>query len=191
MNHREPTSVPQGMGQTFPCLALLLLSLLSGGMASAHPRLPLQAGLTQQKTYLVALGAPPLRFQEPASDAALVRPPSPGSASVTAPESSTHASTADVTFPATEAAAKEPSSESVATIDTNPGNEPEIAASQPSRSPLPILPDDARPQARPEDFLPYFQIPVNQSDVNLIVPAARTPSVPNNLPYSSATYRQR
>jgi hypothetical protein len=56
---------------------------------------------------------------------------------------------------------------------------------------LPILPDDARPQARPEDFLPYFQIPVNQSDVNLIVPAARTPSVPNNLPYSSATYRQR
>jgi hypothetical protein len=69
--------------------------------------------------------------------------------------------------------------------------ETETATSTPSRSPRPILADDTRPEARPEDFLPFFQIPVTQpDDVNVIVPGARAPGALSPMPYSSATYRQ-
>lgn len=192
MNQREPTSVPQGPGRTFPCLALLLLPLLSGDPALARPLHPHQAGLTRQKTYLVALGAPPLRFQEPVPAAALaIRPPTPG-----APQPSE----LDVAVENSESPLAPMSQESFALatppsipldheIDDQADSEnPSVA---PARSPRPILPDEMRPQARPEDFLPFFQIPVaHPDDVTVFAPAPRTPATPSSLPTSSATYRQ-
>ena len=193
MNQREPTSVPQGPGWAFPCLALLLLPSLSGARAPALTQLPPQAGLTQQNAYLVALGAPPLRFQDPVPETDLaVRPPKPG---VSKPIVSNHPSTAteaagDVSFAdaSRSSAAPETRHETTDTISTDTAENP----SKPVRTPLPILPDEVRPQARPEDFLPFFQIPATQSgDVNVIVPVPHSPgSVTTALPASSATYTQ-
>ena len=192
MNQREPTSVPQGSGRTFPCLALLLLPLLSGDPASARPLLPHQSGLTKQRTYLVALGAPPLRFQEPVPAAALaIRPPIPGALP---------SSEQDLAVEYSESPLAPMSQESFA-LSTPPSlpldhefdeqadsEDPDVA---PARSPRPILPDEMRPQARPEDFLPFFQIPAaHPDDVTVFTPVPRTPAAPSSLPTSSATYRQ-
>ena len=193
MNQREPTSVPQGPGWAFPCLALLLLPLLSGARAPALTQLPPQAGLTQQNAYLVALGAPPLRFQDPVPETDLaVRPPKPGvSKSIVSDHPSTATEAAgDVSFAdaSRSSAAPETRHETTDTISTDTAENP----SKPVRTPLPILPDEVRPQARPEDFLPFFQIPATQSgDVNVIVPVPHSPgSVTTALPASSATYTQ-
>jgi hypothetical protein len=194
MNHREPTSSSQGVGQAFLCLALLLLSFLSGARASARTQLPPQPVFIQQapeKPYLVALGAPPLRFQDPAPSPDLtVRPPKPGISPVAPPEASLKSdalgdvSSAPVTSEThPDIALKKPAA--VASTET------ESTPSTPTRTPLPILPDEARPQARPEDFIPFFQIPANQSgEVNVIVPVTRTPATPGSMPTSSATYTQ-
>jgi hypothetical protein len=193
MNHREPTSEPQGPGWAFPCLALLLLPLLSGARAPALTQLPPQAGLTQQNSYLVALGAPPLRFHDPVLQTDLaVRPPKPGAPK---PIISDHPSTAteaagDVSFADASRTPPAPETrhETTDTLSSDTADNP----SKPVRTPLPILPDEVRPQARPEDFLPFFQIPAPQSgDVNVIVPVPRSPgSTATALPASSATYTQ-
>jgi hypothetical protein len=194
MNHREPTSAPQGGGWTFLCLALLLLSFLSGARASARTQLPPQPVFIEQvseKPYLVALGAPPLRFQDPAPVADLsVRPPKPGISQTTPPESSLKSDAlGDVSSaPVPPETHAEPTTKTPAAVATN---ENESTPPTPTRTPLPILPDEARPQARPEDFIPFFQIPASQSgDVNVIVPATRTPATPGSMPTSSATYTQ-
>lgn len=192
MNHREPTSVPQGPGRTFPCLALLLLPLLSGDPASARPLHPHQAGLTQQKNYLVALGAPPLRFQEPAPAAALaIRPPIPGAPRSSEPDLADENSESPLAPLSQESfALSTPSPLPLDNAIDEPAD-PEIPEIAPARSPRPILPDEMRPQARPEDFLPFFQIPAaHPDDVTVFVPAPRTPAAPSSLPTSSATYRQ-
>jgi hypothetical protein len=191
MNHREPTSVPKGPGPTFPCLALLLLPLLSGVSAFARPLLPPQAGLTQQKPYLVALGAPPLRFQVPVPATELATRPKP---------SASRSSTADASANDIETTlaprAEEPSSPSdadpIAHEDAaSESSQSEISTLPPARTPRPILPDEMRPQARPEDFLPFFQIPAAQSgDVSVFVPVPHAPATPPPLPLSSATYTQ-
>ena len=57
----------------------------------------------------------------------------------------------------------------------------------------PILPDEIRATVRPEDFLPYFQIPGSArraDDVTLLVPVPRVPNAQGSLPSSSATYTQ-
>jgi hypothetical protein len=196
MNQREPTSEPQGPGWAFPCLALLLLPLLSGARAPALTQLPPQAGLTQQNPYLVALGAPPLRFQDPvpATDLA-IRPPKPGAPKLiisdhtsTATEAAGDVSFADVSHTPRTPPTPETRHETTDTLSSETADNP----SKPARTPLPILPDEVRPQARPEDFLPFFQIPAPQSgDVNVIVPVPRSPgSTATALPASSATYTQ-
>jgi hypothetical protein len=55
------------------------------------------------------------------------------------------------------------------------------------------LPDDTRPTIRPEDFLPYFQIPGSArhpADVTLLVPVPSAAPAPASLTPSSATYTQ-
>jgi hypothetical protein len=191
MNHREPTSEPSGPGWTFPCLALLLLPLLSGVSASAGPLGTVSSGLTHQKPYLVALGSPSLRFQEPAPLADLtIRPPKPGSPRPTLADTPAE-------IPATTVAGttEQTSSTSVDSAVSDPldVNDPTgaEASSTAAKTPRPILPDEMRPQARPEDFLPFFQIPAAQSgDVSVFVPVPRAPAAPASLPLSSATYTQ-
>lgn len=192
MNHREPTSVPKGPGWTLSCLALLL-PLLSGAPAFARPLLPTQAGLTRPKPYLVAHGAPPLRFHEPAPAAGLViRPPIPGASRPATVDTTVDENLESISAPL--------SGESISFPNPSPLEneseihdpiEPEGLTSAPHRTPRPILPDEMRPQARPEDFLPFFQIPAAQpGDVNVFVPAPRAPAAPSSLPLSSATYTQ-
>ncbi len=68
------------------------------------------------------------------------------------------------------------------------------ASAPPKAPPAAILPDDTRPSVRPEDFLPYFQVPgatTSAGEVNVIMPAnAFTPPAAAPLPPSSATYTQ-
>ena len=190
MNQREPTSSPQGVGQALPCLTLLLLPLLSGVCVAAQPRLIFQAGLTLQKPYLVVLGAPPLRFQDPAPAADLaVRPPIPGA--LRASSTDLPSNTAEpLNRPDFELASTTRPSADPTTITKLP-LEPESVASAPTHTPPPILPDEMRPQARAEDFLPFFQIPAGQSgELNVIVPVPRAPATPSSLQSSSATYTQ-
>lgn len=68
------------------------------------------------------------------------------------------------------------------------------AAAPAKAPPAAILPDDTRPSVRPEDFLPYFQVPgaaKSANEVNVIMPAnIFTPPAAAPLPPSSATYTQ-
>jgi len=62
------------------------------------------------------------------------------------------------------------------------------SASAAKAPPPPILPDDLRPQVRPEDFLPFFQPPGGSSGS---APAGvPVPPAPAMLPPSSATFMQ-
>ncbi len=73
-----------------------------------------------------------------------------------------------------------------------PTGETVIASSEKS-TPLSILPDETRPQVRPEDFLPYFQAPGSgqHPNVDVVMPVPwGTPVNPPPIP-SSATYIQK
>ena len=201
MNQREPTSAPVGAGQALPCLALLLLPLLTAAQGWARPALSAPHAYSA-KSYLVALGSPPLRFEEPAPPPDLVtRPPA---AAPPQPPSGANASDSAALVPETNALAATPGSPvapaaaaivATAPIDSvvvEPDEDPSDtidAAPEPARTPPPILRDDFRPQTRPEDFLPYFQIPAPGTDATVIVPTPRTPNG-TPLPPSSATYTQ-
>jgi hypothetical protein len=54
-----------------------------------------------------------------------------------------------------------------------------------------ILPDDTRPATRPEDFLPFFQLPAANQDATGVAPTINRPPAPGQLPPSSATYQQK
>jgi hypothetical protein len=186
MNHREPTSVPRGTGQALPCLALLLLPLLAVARAWSRPMLPPQAISSDSKPYLGAIGAPPLRFQEPAPPPDLVTRPS----AAAPPRPASKEESADVTVaeshpnpaPLGTAAPPPTSTDSAVTSGADP--------SAPPRTPPPILRDEIHHQTRAEDFLPFFQIPATQpGDVNAAA-VPRAPSAPAPLPTSSATYTQ-
>lgn len=190
MNHREPTSAPVGAGQAVSCLALLLLLMVAVARAWSRPSLPGQDALTYSKPYLVALGAPPLRFEEPAPPPDLVTRPPSAAPPLALPAK--HEAAADVVAAAPAAPA------AISTAAPAAGSAHESAAASEStdasaapRTPPPILPDETRPQVHPEDFLPFFQIPASQSgDLNVVVPVPRAPATPATLPPSSATYTQ-
>ena len=193
MNHREPTSEPRGPGRAFPCLTLLLLPLLSGASAFAQPHPSSQPVLIPQKPYLVAVGSPSLRFQEPAqlTDPA-VRPPKPLAAQIASSEGSADHLAADIT-PFNETSSSSLTVASSAADESPAANqsEPEADSPKPTRTPRPILPDEMRPQARAEDFLPFFQVPAGRSDdVSVFMPVPHAPAAPPSLPTSSATYTQ-
>ncbi len=196
MNQREPTSAPFGAGQALPCLALLLLTLLAGVRGWSRPTLPPRTA-SHIQPYLVALGAPPLRFDELTPPPDLVTRPPAGAppqpvevADVANPLTNTTAApavpTADVMAP--------PVAASNVPVVPGPVVEPAAVDSEPAvaptRTPPPIIPDELRPQARPEDFLPFFQIPSPAGDATVIVPVPRAPATAAPLPPSSATYTQ-
>lgn len=188
MNHRETTSVPFGAVSALLCMALLLPTT---GFARGCPLAgtPSAAMLVQDHPYLVSVGAPSLRFAEPPPPPEALQRPNLSPAPI--------ASTSDVIPPESLASSSLPT-DSTATSGT-----PSTAIAKPSannttgeqpaasRTPPPIIPDEVRPRVRPEDFLPFFQIPVSQpGDVNVVVPAARSASAPATIPISSATYTQ-
>lgn len=74
------------------------------------------------------------------------------------------------------------------------GTAPVGSEAIPKAIPPSIMPDDTRPKVHPEDFLPYFQFPVNAANpgnVTVVVPGTLTPPAAGTQPPSTATYRQQ
>ncbi len=178
------------MRQTLPILALLLLFGFAPGstLAGSRPRSGIHMigdrRAPVREPYLIAVGAPALRFREPetasepAARSVVVGPPVPG---LNADEA--------VVAVANAAAVRVPSVREAKPDSVNaPKSGPALSI---PRKPIPlsILPDDTRPQVRAEDFLPFFQIPGAAQGGD--APAAFAPqSAPGALPPSSATYTQ-
>lgn len=188
MNYREPPHTLAGTRKAGLCLSLWLLA---SALPSAHA-LPASLALrvvvsrpAESTPYLPVAGAPAMRFQEPAPAPAAM----PSSVSAAAPV----VASSDVSSaPVSPAPLTAPSSATAeASVADKPANKE--STSSPTKAPAPILPDDTRPTVRPEDFLPYFQIPGSArqpADVTLLVPVPRTAPAPASLPPSSATYTQ-
>lgn len=191
MNHCEPTHSLRRARKARHCLSLALLAAIApaGLHAQTQPRPFLRtakADTTEPTPYLRVKGAPALRFQEPAPPPDLVTRPAAGASPMPA---LTPTETSVALANAAAAASAEPAATSPALAPaTAPADKP-----APAKTPAPILRDDTRPTVRPEDFLPYFQIPgaaQQPGEVMLIAPAPRSAPTPATLPPSSATYRQ-
>ncbi len=202
MNYREPPHLPAGVRRALHCLSLLLLPALAPEGVRALPHSGTPGGRLDLRNanvtpYLPNLGAPPLRIQDASPPPDLVTRPAaaaPPTPALTPTETSVALENA--------AAARSTAVTTEERIEPAPPPEqPEAPAAQapvpapaPEKTPPPILPDNARPTVRPEDFLPYFQIPGSSHrspDVTLLVPAAPTAPAPAaTLPPSSATYTQ-
>ncbi len=132
--------------------------------------------LEASNPYLGVVGPPPLRFQEPASTlSSLSQAQNPAASAVAAlkPEVAPPMASA---VPAPKAS--KPSS--AADSSTHTAGQPAAPdASEPA-----IIPDDMRPRVRPEEFLPFFQLPGSGAS------NAPVPNQPAKLPPSSATYRE-
>jgi hypothetical protein len=193
MNHREPPHLAAGVRRALRYLSLLLLPTLasSGTQIGLRRRTAVGPSSTQEEQYyLPAIGAPELRFltEPPPLDLQAGPPPTklpkgsdPGAPDFTAAESTVSTENARAA-----GAIKDPSSE--------PSPESHEAPAGPHKAvPAPILPDDIRPRIKPDDFLPFFQVPGaagRPGDVILTVPAPASPGQPAPLPPSSATYTQ-
>ncbi len=205
MNQRAPTRMSHRLRQASHCLALLLAPALAPGLSWAVPRTRPAPGLETAvqprfslQPYLRAVGAPPLRFAEKAPPPDLVTRP-PASGMPPAPdithEPEVEATTREIlelsadSGPTAEFTAIPPPDPSTLPASAQPPTEP-----APDRTePAPILPDDTRSAVRPEDFLPFFQLPGTgniSGNTTVIVPVGRQAPAPGTLPPSSATYRQ-
>ena len=189
MNHRETTHPLSRLRKAFHGLSWLLLPTLApaGLLASTRPRelpgLPVGQPGAESLPYLAAVGAPALRFlpAEPAPDLVsrppAAGPPVPGPVRTAPAVAPSHAATPP-------AAAHDPADSPA----VEPGAEPAKGRS------LPILHDELRTQVRPEDFLPYFQVPGSATQPGaMVIPSAYAPRgapEPAPLPPSSATYTQ-
>jgi hypothetical protein len=193
MNLREPPQWPVGARRALRCLSLLLLPALAPKAANALPRSrppaepTVRAPGAEPGPYLPALGAPPLRFRRSAPPPDLVTRPAaaaPPVPALTPTESTVAQANVAAAQSATVAAPHEAPPAVSKPKETPPPAKP---------APPPILPDDTRPSIRPEDFLPYFQIPGAgraPGDVRLIVPGAWPAPTAAPVPPSSATYTQ-
>ncbi len=161
-----------GIRQTLRGLGLLLLSGLGPEAISDQYRHrtgpPFGGRMTAKESapYLPAIGSPGLRFREPEPvPAMIVRPVAVGSPMPGLNVIETTVAVANTT------ASLGPLNPTQGSVD--PANVPPVEQKPtPTKKPAPaILPDDAKPPVRPEDFLPYFQIP-------------------GAVPPSSATYQQ-
>jgi hypothetical protein len=200
MNHREPPHLPVGVRRALHCLALVVLPALAPDGVQALPRTrPVGSGPELRSAgsapYLPTAGALPLRFEEAAPPPDLVtKPPAaaPPVPALSPAETSVALANAAAAQPA--APLPEPTPAAVAPASAKPADSPAAQPSTPIKTPPPILPDSARPSVRPEDFLPYFQIPGSATktpDVTLLVPVPPGAPVPaSTLPPSSATYTQ-
>jgi hypothetical protein len=133
--------------------------------------------------YLMVVGSPPLRFQEPplplgSMDPTPVAPP-PNPATVPKPASA-KASGSPPPPPAKPSVTGGPKPNS-ASGDAVTSAGPPIGHDQVLPS---IIPDEMRPRVRPEEFLPFFQLPGSGQQDG---PAHEAPPA---LPPSSATYRK-
>jgi hypothetical protein len=182
------------------CLILLLLPAADPKNLRALPQphsgsgQPAAPGEPAPLPYLPVLGAPALRFQlapllpdlstRPASGA----PPLPALSPIETTVAQANLVAAHSTAPATPSAPQ-----ATGASADNAKAAPVPAPAGPAKAPAPIIPDESRPSVRPEDFLPYFEIPgagQRPGTVNVIMPGPRGAPAPGALPPSSATYTQ-
>jgi hypothetical protein len=195
MNHREPPHRAAGMGRALYYISLLLVPALvpknvsgsSRHRPNADAALDLRGVEPVLLPYLAAVGPPPLRFQTlPPPPDLTVRP----AAAAPPIPTSDHADAPVASKPNAETPAPAPQAPDALVASKRSEDAP-----APTKAPPPsILPDDTHPAIRPEDFLPYFQIPGSgkPGDVNLLVPASLLRGAPASAPIapSSATYTQ-
>jgi hypothetical protein len=149
-----------------------------------HPSLP-ACPAEVASAYVPSVGSPPLRFlAEP-----IVAPapaPSITKETIATPKSNDFIPPANDHPGAADSMAVDPTG--------NKGPEAqETPVATKGRTPAPILPDNTRPTVHPEDFLPFFQFPLNRGqtgEVNVIMPLPPAPPTPSGQPASSATYIQ-
>jgi hypothetical protein len=133
--------------------------------------------------YLKAIGSPPLRFQEPPlplgsmEQTPVAPPPNPA----TVPKPASARSGGEPPPPPVKPSALGGPKPATAPDDTVASAGQQAGHDQALPS---IIPDEMRPKVRPEEFLPFFQLPGSGQHE---VPA---PEVPPTLPQSSATYRK-
>lgn len=195
MNHREPPHLPVGWRRALHCLSLLLVPALSfdEGVAGTRVRSTARA-IPDTTPYLPILGAPGLRIEEAPPPPDLVTRPAaaaPPVPAATPEEASVAAANADAAR-ATLAGA-EPTIAAEAATPPTAAAAAQVPPTGETRTPPPILPDTTRPMVRPEDFLPYFQIPGSArqpGEVMLVVPGVPSAPAPAPIPPSSATYTQ-
>lgn len=187
MNLHSPTS-KGGLRRALRVISILLLQHALapiGTDAYARMRLPSNPESAASddgysRPYLRVAGALPLRFK---------------SAPIPIPAPAPKAVVLDTPSPAISATPIEPRKETPV-HDVQPNNPPIETVAAPTSQPIykaapNIIPDDTRPVARPEDFLPYFRFPTG-SDVTVSAPSSVSqPAQPGQLPASSATYQQR
>jgi len=180
-------------------MSLLLLPTLAPEAAPALPRHRHAIGQgadgpgSDALPYLGYVGAPPLRFQKATLPPDVVTRPAAGAPPVP------HLSTVESSVAQANIDAARSATVTVATPEAPLVPEPkpetkETPAAPAKPVPRAILTDDTRPTIRPEDFLPYFQIPganKQTSEINVIMPASvLNAPAPAPLPPSSATYTQ-
>jgi hypothetical protein len=191
MNHSKPPHAPAGLRRAGHCLFLLLLATLVTEDSEGRTR-PRTAGTPRdaldQSLYLPAIGAAPLRFaaEPPVPDLSVRQSPAAG-------PKNPDPTVADFT-PAEPAVTESRSAETAETAAAPVQPDARTSDGTPAKSaPSPILRDELRPHVRPDDFLPFFQVPgspAGRGDVIFAVPVPAVPASSTPLPASSATYTQ-
>ncbi len=192
MNFRQPPAPRRGLHRCFRVLTFLLLQHAFAPAnidAYARSRLPSSpAGSPgtdgSSRPYLKVADLRPLRFKPDRPPPDLSSRPSAGAPPqplvASGPD---HRDSVETNL--------EPGHNPGDTTPLPPPAAPPVAVPTGS-SPIAILPDDTRPSTRHEDFLPFFQLPGTNPDVNIFVPGIPTrPPAPGPLPPSSATYQQK
>jgi len=189
MNHLDPPHLPVDLCWRLHVAALLLLPT----MAQTHSHATGRSGGQDSTPYLLAVGHSPLRFRDEELPSALPKRPPAGAPP--APNERANATSAD--------SGKSPDvipapADAAAVLSPSPGLPPEAGrpnappASQPP-APSAIIPDDSRPVVRPEDFLPFFQLPGSTGSpggFTVIAPVPASAPAPAALPPSSASFTQ-
>lgn len=189
-------STPPLRGGAIAVLCRLILALLHLTMVATAYAAHQTLGRTQvaSRPYVATLGAPALRFQDPAP----VPPPFVKPIASGPPVAASAPEEAEVSLANDRAAASTPPmplpnpDAPVTPASTPPPTPSESEVPAPTPKVLPILPDDTRRKVQSQDFLPLFRLPGSGGpveDTTIIVPGVPTPPAPGTLPPSSATYR--
>lgn len=190
MNHSKPPHLPVDYRRVLQLAALLLIP----AYAPTHSKPAGPRGTSESTPYLVALGSSPLRFREEAPTPIFAKPPAAAAPRIQADDANAVQAIAESN--STAAASVRP--DVILPAQKTTDELDEVAAPARANNPPPpppaIIPDDTRPAVRPEDFLPFFQLPGSGSapaDVRVIVPVpGNVPTSAIRLPISSATYNQ-
>jgi hypothetical protein len=60
-----------------------------------------------------------------------------------------------------------------------------------AKTPAALIPDETQREIRPEEILPFFQLPGSAGTTTIVVPAVPASPEQTRLPVSTAVYRER